>query len=270
MTDLIKVKTVCTASFSMDYFSFGGGSRALVILPGLSVKSVMPSAGAIAERYSPLARDFTVYVFDRRRVLPAGYSITGMARDTAEAIRALGIARASVFGASQGGMIAAELAASEPELVEALILGSSCARVTPERFRVPAEWIRLARARDAEGLYLSFGQAAYPAEIFAAARQSLADEARTVTDAELDRFVILAESVRDHSAAALLGSIRCPALVLASRDDGVFGSDAAEELCSLIPGCGLYLYTDRGHAAYDTAPDYPARMLEFLTRGSQK
>ena len=72
----------------MDYFRFGQGGRVLVILPGLSVDSVMKYAGAVADAYAPMARDFTVCVFDRRKELPPSYTIGEMAEDTAAAVRA--------------------------------------------------------------------------------------------------------------------------------------------------------------------------------------
>ena len=95
----------------MEHFKFGKGEKTLVILPGLSVQSVMASAKAIEKAYELLESDFTVYVFDRRKELPPDYSIDGMAADTAEAIAAAGLKRVSVFGASQGGMMALEMAA---------------------------------------------------------------------------------------------------------------------------------------------------------------
>ncbi|MBR4189161.1 MAG: hypothetical protein IKQ55_13710 [Kiritimatiellae bacterium] len=46
----------------------------------------------------------------------------------------------------------------------------------------------------------------------------------------------------------------------------MFGDGAAVEIASAIPGAGLHLYDGHGHALYDTAPDFGARMLEFFRR----
>ena len=75
----IRIETVRTEDFSMDFFRFGSGDKTLVILPGLSVQSVMGQAEAVAEAYRPLTGDFTVYVFDRRRDPPDSYTVDGMA-----------------------------------------------------------------------------------------------------------------------------------------------------------------------------------------------
>ena len=47
----IEVKTVKTETFSMEWFSFGRGEKTMVILPGLSVQSVMGLASFVGEAY---------------------------------------------------------------------------------------------------------------------------------------------------------------------------------------------------------------------------
>lgn len=88
INDSIKIETIRTDKFTMDYFRFGEGKETLVILPGLSVQSVMASADAVVDAYRPLTDDFTIYLFDRRKELPDSYSIYEIAQDTAEAIQA--------------------------------------------------------------------------------------------------------------------------------------------------------------------------------------
>ncbi len=56
-----------TENFSMDYIRFGSGRKTLVILPGLSVQSVIPAAADIEKQYDLFKKDYTVYLFDRRR-----------------------------------------------------------------------------------------------------------------------------------------------------------------------------------------------------------
>ena len=77
---MIPIETVRTETFTMDYFRFGRGSRTLVILPGLSIQSVMPAADAVAAAYQSLQDEFTIYLFDRRADLPPVYTVHDMAR----------------------------------------------------------------------------------------------------------------------------------------------------------------------------------------------
>lgn len=266
MRGKIRVETVGADGARMDYVRFGQGDRAFVILPGLSVDSVMKYADAVAEVYKPLTDDFTVYLFDRRRELPEAYSVCDMARDTAAALRALGLAQVDLFGASQGGMIAMTIAVEHPELVRRLILGSTSARMDQRHFGTIARWICLAESGDAEALYLAFGEALYPREVFEQSRAVLTAAAKTVTDADLKRFAILAEGLNGFDMTRRLSQIQCPVLVIGSRDDAVLGGEASEGIASAFagrPDCEIHMYDGYGHAAYDLAPDYKARILRF-------
>lgn len=260
------IQTVGTDAFEMDCVRFGNGPRPFVILPGLAVQSVLASADAVAAAYKPFTEDFTVWLFDPRKDLPPGYAVRDMSRDTAAAMRALGLADACVFGASMGGMVAMGIAAEHPGLVQKLVLASTTARMTDARRRPLENWIALAKAGRAEELYLAFGDNLYPPGVFTSIREAFLQAAKTVTARELERFAALAEAVRGFDAAETLGHISCPALVVGSRDDRVFGDGAAAEIASAIHGAELHLYDGHGHALYDTAPDFGARMLEFFRR----
>ncbi|MBO6041309.1 MAG: alpha/beta hydrolase, partial [Oscillospiraceae bacterium] len=239
----------------------------LVILPGLSIQSVMGAADAVAEAYQSLEDSYTIYVFDRRAELPSPYTVHDMARDTAEAFAALGLRKVCLFGASQGGMIALVLAIEHPELVGKMVLGSSSAHVQQAQYRVIEDWIRLAKAGDREGLYLAFGREIYPPEVFEQYRDTLIAAAATVTDAELSRFITLAEGTKDFNVTDELDRIQCPVLALGVYEDAVLDSDATMEIAEKLddrPDFRLYLYVGYGHAAFDTAPDYRQRILSFF------
>ena len=192
----VKIQTVNTDAFTMDYFQFGCGKETLVILPGLSVQSVMGCADSVAEAYQVFTDDYTIYVFDRRQELPPTYSVYEMAHDTAEAFRVLGLSEVNLFGASQGGMIAMKIAIDHPELVRKLVLGSTSACVEEAQYQVIEKWIQLAKSGDATGLYMAFGEAIYPEDVFEQSRALLAEAAETVTDDDLKRFIILAEGTK--------------------------------------------------------------------------
>ena len=267
----IQIETIRTNDFSMDYFRFGHGKKTLVILPGLSVESVMHYADAVAEAYSLLNDEYTVYVLDRRKELPAAYSVYRMAEDTAAAIRALGLDKVRLFGASQGGMIAMVIAIEQPELVSMLVLGSASACIKQEQYQVIDSWIRLAAAGDAKKLYLAFGEAIYPREVFDQSKDLLVAAAGTVSGEDLHRFVILAEAIRDFDVTDQLQKIACPVLVIGSGDDRVLGANAPQQIAEGLKNrqnTELYMYNGYGHAAYDTAPDYRKRILRFLSEKS--
>ena len=264
---MIPIERVECQDFAMEYFRFGTGVRTLVILPGLSVQSVMGSADAVAQAYDALAQDYTIYLFDRRETLPDPYSVEEMARDTAEAMLALGLKDVYLFGASQGGMMALVIAIDYPELVKKLVLGSTSAHVLPEQFRSIERWIALAEANDPVGLYLSFGEKIYPPAVFAQFREALIAAGKTVTAEELRRFIILARGIEGFDVSNRVSEIQCPVLAIGVFEDAVLDSDATMEIAEkldLKPDFRLYLYTGYGHAAFDTAPDYRERIKRFF------
>ncbi len=260
---------VRTGGFEMEYFKFGIGSRTFVILPGLSVQSVMGAAPAVEEGYALMKDGFTAPVFDRRGPVPEGYSVSGMADDTAAAMKELGLKDTYIFGASQGGMIALVLAIRYPELVKKVVLGSTSAHVREDQRAVIDRWIELARQKKREELYLDFGREIYPPEVFEQCRESFAAAAPSVTDEELERFVIMAKAAADFNVADDLGRISCPVLALGVYEDPVLDSDATMEIAENLdstPGFALYMYKGYGHAAFDTAPDYRKRILDFFMK----
>ena len=263
----IPIETVKTKDFEMRFFRFGSGPRPFIILPGLSVQSVMGAADAVAAAYADFAQDYTVYLFDRREEIPDPYSVYQMGLDTAEAMRALGLRDCDIFGASQGGMIAQVIAIEAPGLVHKLVLGSTSSHIKPEDEPVFREWIRLAEAKDGPALCDAFGKVVYPPAVYEQFRDALLAMGETVTDAEFERFAILTRGIFGFNVSDQLERIQCPVLVMGVYEDAVLESDATMEIAVKLdekPGFSLFLYTGYGHAAFDTAPDYRERMLRFL------
>ena len=261
----VRIQSVSTGAFTMDYFQFGHGKETLVILPGLSVHNVMVFADSVAEAYQLFTDDYTIYVFDRRKELPPTYSVYEMAQDTAEALHVLGLDEVNLFGASQGGMIAMEVAIDHPELVQKLVLGSTSACVEERQYQVIEKWIQLAKSADAKGLCLAFGEAIYPQDVFEQSRTLLTEAAESLTDEDLKRFIVLAEGMTGFDVTNDLEKITCPVLVIGSKDDQVLGGDASERIIEhLTAHAELYMYDGYGHAVYDTAPDYKERIQTFL------
>ncbi len=252
--------------FEMEYFSAGAGEQPFVMIPGLSIQSVMGAMDAVEEGYGILKEKFKVWLFDRRKTVPEGYSIYDMADDTAAAMKELGIKDACIFGASQGGMIALVIAIKYPELVKKLVLGSTSSHVKEEQRAVIDKWIELAKKKDRVGLYLEYGKEIYPPQVYEQYKGYFEEVAKTVTDEELAKFVILASSIPDFNVTDELKKINCPVLALGCFEDPVLDSDATMEIAENLDyrdDFSLYMYTGYGHAAFDTAPDYKQRVYDF-------
>ncbi len=258
------VKTASIGEMNMDYIVFGNGKKCFVILPGLSIHSVMGAADVIAEAYADFTEEYTVYVFDRAKDIEKGYTIRDMAEDTAAAMQSLHIENADVFGASQGGMIAMYLAIDHPELVHALILGSTLSKTNDTFEHVIEEWVNLAEKKDEIGLLESFADNVYSEATLESYRDSLISSNRGISDEEYSRFVILASACESFDCYDELSSIRCPVLVLGSEGDSVVTSEGSKQIAEAL-NCELYLYDESyAHGVYDEAADYKQRCLNFL------
>ena len=261
------IEKAVSGSVSMKYFKFGNGDKVMVLIPGLSIKSVMESADAVEEAFGQYKDGYTIYVFDRREELPEIYSIQDMAADTAAVMKELGLSKISLFGASQGGMIAMVIAMEYPELVDKLVLGSTSSHVKPEQQGVIDKWLTLAQNKDVSELCKSYAQEIYPAAVYEANKAFFDDMAKSVTQEELDRFVILAKSIKEFDVTSSLKKIKCPVLAIGAFEDAVLDDDATLEIAENLDyrsDFKLYMYTGYGHAAFDTAPDYRQRVFDFL------
>lgn len=258
----MEIQCLKTAEYEMEYFCFGSG-KPFVIIPGVSVKPITCSAAAVAAGFADFAAKYTVYVFDRRKAVPPGHSVSDMADDLIAAMRALGLSGADVFGASQGGMIAQLVAARAPELVRRLVLGSTLARQNRVSLAVFARWRQLAEAGVPAPLNRDITEKVYSEAFRTKYRRAFAHLENEGTPEELQRFAVLAEACRSFDASGELEKIACPVLVIGAAQDHVLTGEASEELAQAL-SCPLYIYEDYGHAVYDEAPDYRARLLRFF------
>lgn len=263
----MKTDTVITKdSIEMSYFSFGRGERAFVILPGIDVKSVLLAAKSVETAYSCFADDYTGYVFDRRKNLPERYTIRQMADDTAAVMKEIGIKNADVFGASQGGMMAQYLAIDHPGLVHALVLGSTAAYSNPTITKTCEKWVDYANARNITGLTADFIDRLYSENTIRRFRDFLIHMNDGVSDADMDRFIILAQAMTGFDTRSELNKIQCPTLVIGVENDLAVGDDASQELADILQ-CELYLYgSEYAHCVFDEAPDYKQRLMDFYQK----
>ena len=264
----VRVGVVTGNGFETEYFSFGEGETPAVIIPGLNLGRMTSSAGAVAKGYEKFAEQFTVYLIDRRRDPPPSYTVEEMAADTAEAMDRLSIRDACVFGASQGGMIAMEIASRRPELVKKLALASTAMKVTADVFSPIEKWINLSKKGDGRALCLDFGERIYPPETFGRMRAALGAFGDAATREDLEKFAVIAGGARDFDGSRDAALIKCPVLVGADREDLIFG-DEALRVAEYFPG-GAELFVTRGccHAMYDTSPAFRERLLRFFTEQS--
>lgn len=250
----------------MEYVSFGWGNKTAVILPGLSdgLATVGGKSVLLAAGYRKFLKDFRIYMFSRKNIMPEGYSIRDMADDQAYAMKSLGIEGACVLGVSQGGMIAQCLAAYHPEAAGRLVIAVSAARVNDIIRENVSRWIGLAESGCHGELMRDTAEKSYSEARLKAYRLMYPFLGLVGKPGSYDRFLVNARAILEFDAYKDIAEISCPTLVIGGSEDRIVGSGAASEIHMQIAGSGFYVYEGLGHAAYEEAADFNERVFGFF------
>lgn len=258
------IESITVDGMTMRYSKFGEGEKILVIIPGISLKSVLPNEHSIQKQYKKIAENHVIYLFDRRENIPDDYNLYQMAEDTALAIKTAGITHADFFGTSQGGMISQLIAINHPELVDKLVLGSSTSRLDDNSKSIFNRWIQLAKPETIRDLIYTFVTDVYSEQFCENYRDALVSMMSDATEEELRRFIIMSKACFDISTYDKLSKIKCPCFVLGSRKDKLFGPDRQDELAEGLKA-QTFFYEEYSHGVYDETKDFTERLLSFLS-----
>lgn len=230
---------------AIAYAVVGTGRQTLVLCPGfvshIELALEYPPLRAIVHT---LSAHFQVVLFDRRGLglserLRAASTPQALADDIAAILDHAGIARAWLFGSSEGGLGAMRFAIEHPQRTLGLCLFGALARGSaapdyPWALPAPAYGVWLKR------LVAGWGG---PAGIETFAPSQKDDPALRAWWARLVRHAaspggletILA-GLRDADLRADLGRIQAPTLVMHRRGDRAVRFEAGEHLAQAIPG----------------------------------
>jgi len=247
----------------VDYICFGRGEKPLVLLQGLNTRGIRGAGAGLAWMYRCFAKDYRVWLFDRRAELPEAVTVRELAADTAAAMDAMGLRDAHILGASQGGMIAQYLAIDRPELVGKLVLAVTACETNGTITDSIRVWTGLTEEKNWNALVADMAERMYSEEYVKRYRPVLPLLALVQKPKDPNRFLTLARACLTCDTADLLVRIRCPVMVIGGAEDRVVGADAAEKLVHKL-NCSSYLYENLGHAAYEEAPDFNGRVLAFF------
>ena len=260
-----KNENVRLNGYDCDYISFGSGSDVLIMLPGVGdgFKTAKGVAIPFAFMYRCFAESFKVYVFSRRNNMPVGFTTEEMAHDLSDIMEVLGIGSASVFGVSQGGMIAQQMAIQHPDKVNNLVLAVTVSRPNDIMKDALSSWLEMADRDDYKGIMLDTAERSYTGEYLERGRM-INSMLAGIKPKEYTRFRILCESCLQHDVYDDLEKISCPTLIIGAGLDRVLGPGASAEMSSRITGSQLYMYEGYSHGVYEQAKDFNARVLRYL------
>src|SRR5919107_1953805 len=129
------------------YVRFGSGPENLVILPGITLDNEPPNrfaAWTYRLGFGRFAWDYAVYVINRRRGMPSGYTTEDMAADYA-AVLEQELGPSHLMGFSTGGEIAQYVAIDHSASVRSLTLVVSACRLSEAGRGICERWQTLAR-----------------------------------------------------------------------------------------------------------------------------
>jgi pimeloyl-ACP methyl ester carboxylesterase len=253
-----------------------GDGQPLLLIPGLGATRVV-----FRPLMPLLTAHFRVAVYDQRgigasRVTPGPFSTAQLADDATAVLDGLRIDRATVLGASFGGMVAQEVAVGHPARLDALVLAASgpgpahlveepdpaaAAALLGKGARSPEDAYRIA----CTVLYSRSFQEAHPEFI----EQQIRDRATRPIDGRAFRAQL--DASRAHDAWDRLPSVTAPTLVMHGSEDAVMPLANARALAERIPGARLVVFDGAGHLFFHEEPERTAAVLaEFAAEVSSR
>ena len=262
----LKEGSIELSKFNIDYIAFGKGERPLIMIQGLNTNGIKGAGLGLALMYRIFAKSHRVYLFDRRADVSSGITVREMAQDVAEAMDMLELRDADILGVSEGGMIAQYLAIERPDLVHRMVLALTVCRNNDTVEKAIDKWVQLSEKEDYKALVCDMAERMYSEKYLKAYRPLLPLLTMAQKPKDKERFITLAKSCLSCNTYDNLYKIKCPTLVIGAREDKVVGVNGSIELAEKI-GCELYIYEHLGHAAYEEAPDFNRRVLDFFNEG---
>lgn len=249
---------------TLDCVAFGNGKKPLVLIPGLSFQRVKGAALPLTHMYRTFLKEYTMYVIDKKEVIPNGYTIREMADDVAAVMDELSIRIADVFGVSQGGMIAQYLAIDYPSLVNKLVLGVTASRQNETIKEVINNWIKMAEKYEYEAIVIDMLKKMYSTAYIKKYGWLFPILSKIGKPKDFNRFIALAKACLTCNSYPELYKISCPVFIIGGAQDHIVTGYASKEIAEKLK-CQIHMYSELGHSAYEEASDFNTRIYQFLT-----
>jgi pimeloyl-ACP methyl ester carboxylesterase len=234
------------------YVRLGSGPENMVILPGITLDNEPPNrfaAWTYRFGFGRFARDYTVYLINRRRGMPPGCTTQDMARDYARVIEGE-LGPSHLMGFSTGGSIAQYVAIDHPGALRSLVLVVSACRLSEEGRETCERWRTLAREGRWRELRADMASATVGGETNKRlARAFIRVFGRFVLKVPSDPrdFLTTLEADLGHDTTGRLSEISTPSLIIGGSEDPFFSESLLREIAAKIPDASLRLYEGVGH-----------------------
>ncbi|MEO8243857.1 MAG: 3-oxoadipate enol-lactonase [bacterium] len=192
---------------------------------------------------------------------PPPYSMGALIRDLERLMDHFALKDAVVIGCSLGGLVAQGLAVKRLDLVRAMVLSNTAARIG-----TPALWHdRIAQVRQT-GL-TAYADGALQRQLGPQYRTNPAEPylREILSQTNPDGWIGCASAIAGTDFYTTTASLRLPTLAIAGSNDGTTPPDLVRETAGLIPGHRFALMRGAGHLPMVEKPaEYAALLATFL------
>ena len=193
---------------------------------------------------------------------PAPYAMGTLVRDAERLLDHLNVKDCVFVGLSIGGIIAQGLAVKRLDLVRALVLSNTAAKVgTPEMWNTRIEAIKEGGIASIADVTMErwFSKDFQKSDEITAWRNLLSRQ-------PLEGYIGCCQAISGTDFYTPTSGLRLPTLGIAGSEDGATPPDLVRETLDLIPGSKFHLMRKAGHIPCIEKPEEYATVLsEFLT-----
>jgi 3-oxoadipate enol-lactonase len=188
---------------------------------------------------------------------PGPYSLSELTTDAEALIETLGLGPVLFVGLSIGGMIGQSLAARRPDLIRALVLSNTAAKMGD-----PAMWQARIAAIEANGIGAM--EAAVLDRWFGPAFRNSPEAAlwgAMLTRTPIQGYLGCCAAIAGADLHQSTQGLRLPVLAIAGSEDGASPPDLVAATAALIPGARFEVIKGAGHLPCVEAPAAYATIL---------
>ncbi len=198
---------------------------------------------------------------------PAGvYSMDELVEDTAQLMQALDFKNSLFVGLSIGGLIVQGLASLHPELVSAMVISNSAAKIGTEQ--IWGERIQMLRSGGVEALADGTMERWFSSDFRSNQQHELLGWRNMLTRTPLDGYLGCCAAISASDFTRSTAGLTLPSLLIAGDEDGSTPPDLVRATADLIKGSRYHLINNAGHLPCVEQPVEYARILTEFMRES--
>ena len=231
------------------YLKIGQGPP-LVMVPGLTPEHDVPRGWQrkiVLASARPLARDFTVYVINRKRGLQPGESMSNIAGHLANAIEHDLGHPVFLEGTSTGGSVALQLAVDRPDLVRRLVVVAAAYRLGPRGRELQAEMARLIRAGEPREAWASVMTSMLPGPLRGPARPLSRLAVGPMVPADPTDVLVTLDAEDAFDVEGDLPRITAPTLVIGGSNDDFYSQELFQGTAAGVQDGRVHIFPGWGH-----------------------